>query len=58
MLEAGIVSGFVAGLSIGLGVAFLARRTSDGPEKTTTAAKNDDDEWEDQETESEGKSWN
>lgn len=55
MLEAGIVSGFVAGLSIGLGVAFLARRTSDGPEKTTTAAKNDDDEWEDQETESEGK---
>jgi hypothetical protein len=57
MLESGVLSGFIAGLSVGLGVAFLirpklGRPDSDKPVKNRIP-DNDEDEWEDEDTESE-----
>ena len=57
MLEAGAVTYFVAGLSIGIGLTFLSRTKASEtvkPEKTKKPdAGNEEDEWEEEETESE-----
>ncbi len=59
MMDTGVVTGFVAGLSIGLGLTFLLRTKGEKDKRPATNKKNEDSsededgEWEDEESESE-----